>query len=98
MTDSPDHTDSVEERLETLEAQMEERNLEAVRKRLQAIEAEQSDLRGEFEKLVEALREQGEETPHVDSAEALYRRLEALEENVSHLREAVDDLADETSD
>jgi len=65
MTDNPDHSDSVEDRLERLEEQM--ADLGTIRSKLETIESEQSDLRREFEKLVEAL----------------YQRLEALEENVS---------------
>ena len=87
--------DSVEERLDTVEEQMDKLDFDDVDSRIERIEREQSELRTDLEKLVERIREKDRATPHIDSVEQLYTRLENLEGNIATLRESLEDVLDE---
>lgn len=87
--------DEIEERIEDLEAQLGEFDLSTVEQRVLAIEDEQKQLREDMDELVHSIREQGEETPHLDSVEALYERLVNIETNVATLREELETVIDD---
>lgn len=96
MSETPDSGKSVAERLRALEDEFDELDVETIGTRLQVIEDEQSQLRADLTQFVEALRDQGTETPHIDSVEALHDRIEQLEAELTSLRQLLDDVVDQS--
>jgi chromosome segregation ATPase len=89
-------SESVEDRLATLEAQFDELDVGDVEGRIATIEDEQAALRDDVGALVESLREKEEDTVHIESVKPLHQRLESLEEDISHLRESLETVVDDT--
>lgn len=89
-------SESVEDRLATLEGQFDDLDVGDIEGRIATIEAEQAALRDDVGVLVESLREKEEDTPHIDSVEALYQRLESLERDISQLRESLETVVNDT--
>jgi predicted nucleic acid-binding Zn-ribbon protein len=88
--------DTVERRLDTVEEQLEELDTDTIESRLDAIETEQSQLRSDITNFVEAYHEENKEIPHIDSVEALYHRLQTVEEDIATLRGSLEELVDES--
>lgn len=95
MSDDAPEPDSVEERLDTVEEQLDKLDFSEIDGRIEKIEHEQAELRTDLEKIVERLRKHGKETPHVESVEGMYTRLERLEENIGSLRETLEVIIDD---
>ena len=94
MTEDTSQNESIKERLETVEDQLDELEIDNIEQRINNIETEQSQLREDLTEFVEALREQNEEIPHIDSVEGLYHRLQSLEEDIATFRESLEDIID----
>ncbi|CAI50849.1 uncharacterized protein NP_6138A (plasmid) [Natronomonas pharaonis DSM 2160] len=92
--DTGEETDgeSVAERLDTVEEQIDKLGFENIDSRVKTIESEQAELRADLEELVERIRSEGEETPHIDSVEMLYERLGTLETNIATLRDSLEEV------
>lgn len=89
--------ESVENRLDTIEGQLDDLDIGNVERRIESIEDEQEELRDDLGVLVESLREKDKKTPHIESVKALYTRLGTLEQNISELRALLADVIDERS-
>jgi chaperonin cofactor prefoldin len=83
MTDDSDRTDSIENRIGTIEA------------RIDVIEIEQEQLRADLDRVVQAMRSQSDDTPHIDSVRALHARLEHLEQNIATYRQSLAEVVDD---
>lgn len=97
MSEDTPQNESIEERLTTIEDQLDELEIDDIERRITNIESEQSQLRNDLTEFVEALREQNEEIPHIDSVEGLYMRLQSLEKDIATLRESLEDIVDESN-
>lgn len=93
-----DDTESVEDRIDQLEDQFDDLNIGKIETRLESIENEQEALRDDIGVLVESLREEHEKTPHIESVEALYHRLTTLENNISELRAALENIVEDSEE
>jgi len=96
MSKDTTESDSVKERLDTVEEQIDQLDFGDIDNRMERIEREQAELRTDLETVVEALRKHGNETPHIESVEGLYARLENLEENIGSLRESLEEIVDDS--
>lgn len=94
MPDNTTEPDSVEERLDSVEEQLENLDFSDINGRIEKIEHEQGELRTDLELIVENLRKHGKKTPHVESVEGMYTRLGRLEKDIASLRETLEVVID----
>jgi septation ring formation regulator EzrA len=94
MNDHTDPEDSIEDRVETIEGEIDDIHFEKIEARIDVIEIEQELLRDDLDSVVESYRTDKGEIPHIDSVQALHNRLERIEENVATLRESLGDVVE----
>lgn len=90
----PDDDESIEERVETIEAEIGETEFGKIEARIDVIEIEQEQLREDLDTVVESFREQGDEIPHIETIQELHTRLEGVEQNVAALRLSLEEFVD----
>lgn len=89
---------NIEQRVEDLEAQIDDVGMEDIEERLAAIETQQQRLEANIDALAKRTRKESEQTPHIDSVEQLYLSLEAIESDMARLHEQLDEVADDLID
>lgn len=90
--------DDIEERVDDLESQVADISVDDLRDRMASIERQQTELQEHIDRLARRIREEGEEVPHIESVEGLYRDLQTLEETMANVRGELQRLTEEGSD